>query len=178
MIMAQLTIERMALLAFVCAVAVIDLGSRRIPNLLTVSAAALGLTMNLALAGANGAVSSVGGLLVGLGAFLPFYLTRGIGAGDVKAMAAIGAFLGPQGALLAAAWSLVASAISAVILVLAMGGYTALRALAQRFALRAALSLTPGAAAGWALPGEEAALHRFPYGLAIACGTVASLNWS
>jgi prepilin peptidase CpaA len=177
-IMAQLTIERMTLLVFVCAVALIDMGGRRIPNLLTVTAAALGFGMSVAVAGTSGAIGSASGLLVGLGVFLPFYLARGMGAGDVKAMAAIGAFLGPQGALLAAAWSLVAGAISAVILLLAMGGYAALRALAQRFALRFALGHFPGATAGWASPGERIALHRFPYGLAIACGTVTSLGWS
>jgi prepilin peptidase CpaA len=93
-------------------------------------------------------VLSVAGLVVGLATFLPFYLLRGFGAGDVKAMAAVGAFLGPKGVLLAAGLTLACGALGAVLVVMASGGL----AVARR--------------------------RRFPYGLAIACGTVASLAWS
>jgi prepilin peptidase CpaA len=146
------------LLIFVAAAAIVDLRTRLIPNVLTLSAATLALVLNLSRAGGSGAVASGAGLLIGLAAFLPFYLAGGFGAGDVKAMAAVGAFLGPKGALLAATCTLL------------VGGLGALLVLA---ALR--LKATRGQS-GWQL--GEAGRHRFPYGLAIACGTALSLGWS
>jgi len=84
--------------------AIVDLRTHRIPNALTVSAAVVGLVWSLWANGSSGALASCAGLLSGLGVLLPFYLAGGLGAGDVKAMAAIGTFLGPKGAVLAAAW--------------------------------------------------------------------------
>ena len=173
-----LSIGTASLLAFVLAVAVTDLRRRRIPNLLTLPAAAVGLAVNLSTAGGLGALESVGGLLAGLAAFLPFYIARGFGAGDVKAMAAIGAFLGPQGALLAAAWILIAGAIGGVLVLLVCGKHGAIQALARRWMLRAYLICTTGRLPQIQAPAGDAAALRFPYGLAIACGTFASLAWS
>ena len=147
-----------SLLAFLAAAAVVDLRTRRIPNLLTISAAIVGLLLNLSWRGGHGAVASGVGLLTGLAAFLPFYIAGGFGAGDVKAMAAVGAFLGPKGALLAAAWTLLVGGVAA------LGVLAALRWKAAR------------ASDGWRL--GEARRQRFPYGLAIACGTALSLGWS
>ena len=147
------------LLLFVVAVAILDLRTRRIPNVLTICAVVVGIGLNLWRAGGSGAMSSGAGLLTGLAAFLPFYLAGGFGAGDVKAMAAIGAFLGPKGTLLAAAWTLMLGAICGL-LVLAALAYRAARA--------------PGN--GWRL--RHAVRQRFPYGVAIACGTAVSLAWS
>lgn len=172
-----LSIETACLVAFVVAVAVTDLRTRRIPNLLTVPAAVVGVTLNAWTAGGCGALHSFAGLLVGLLAFLPFYCARGFGAGDVKAMAAVGAFVGIKGALLAAGWTLVAGAIGGVLVLLVRGNRGALQALAHRWALRAHVLYATGRAPQIQAPAGDAASMRFPYGLAIACGTVASLGW-
>ncbi len=166
------------LLLFVIAVAIVDLRSRRIPNLLTAPAAAAGVLAAWVTAGGSGVLHSVGGLLTGLAAFIPFYIARGFGAGDVKAMAAIGAFLGPQGALLAAAWTLVAGAIGGLLLLAARGGYPAIRALLSRWVVRAGVLSTTGNVAPIEPAAGDPARHRFPYGLAIACGTAVSLAWN
>jgi prepilin peptidase CpaA len=165
------------LLGFVCAFAVTDLRKRRIPNQLTVAAALVGLALNVWTAGSAGALFSVAGLLTGLGAFLPFYLARGFGAGDVKALAAIGAFLGVKGALLAAGWILMAGAIGGVLVLCVRGGPGALRALAHRWVLRAYEVYATGRAPQIQPPAQGPATLRFPYGMAIACGTLASLAW-
>lgn len=166
------------LLAFVAAVAVTDLRSRRIPNMLTVPAAAAGVTAAFVAHGGSGVLESVVGLLAGLAAFLPFYLARGFGAGDVKAMAAVGAFLGPKGALLAAAWTLVAGAIGGAFVIVAVGGLPSAQSLLRRWLLRASLLCTTGQAPTIEAPAGDAALRRFPYGAAIACGTIAALCWT
>jgi prepilin peptidase CpaA len=73
-----------------------DLRSRRIPNWLTVPAAALGLVLNAVFSGWEGLKLSLLGILVGLGLLLPFVLLRSLGAGDWKFVGALGAFSGPR----------------------------------------------------------------------------------
>ncbi|MFL6600889.1 MAG: prepilin peptidase [Steroidobacteraceae bacterium] len=178
MINHPLSIGTAWLLAFVIAFAITDLRTRRIPNLLTVSAALVGLALNVRTAGSSGAMLSLAGLLTGLGAFLPFYLARGFGAGDVKAMAAIGAFLGGNGALLTAGWILMAGAIGGVLVLFVRGGRGALQALARRWFWRAYEVYATGRAPQIQPPAHDSAALRFPYGMAIACGTCASIAWS
>ena len=52
----------------------------------------------------------------------PFIVLRAFGAGDVKAMATVGIFLGAQLTLLAAAFTLIAGAIIGVIVLLLSSG--------------------------------------------------------
>ena len=68
--------------------------TRRIPNWLTFPAAALGLVAATAAHGGPGTVSSAAGFLVGLALFFPLFFLKGLGAGDVKLMGALGAWLG------------------------------------------------------------------------------------
>lgn len=167
------------LLLFVGLVAAVDLCTRRIPNALTVSGAAVGMAACLWSAGVFGLLQSAAGLGVGLIAFLPFYLGGGFGAGDVKAMAAVGAFLGPKGALLAAACTLVAGGVGGMIVLLVHGGFGSLGRRVHEWTLRAWSVYATGKlspTAGHILGG--AAKQRFPYGLAIACGTLVSIAWS
>src|SRR5579863_6626044 len=102
------------LVAFVGAIALVDLATRRIPKALNLAGAAVGVATHIWSAGPAGLLQSAGGLLVGFLVFLPFYVAGGFGAGDVKAMAAIGTFLGAKGALLAAAWVLLAGGMGGI----------------------------------------------------------------
>ena len=72
-----------------------DLRSRRIPNWLTVSGAAVGVVANTVLGGWAGLKTSLLGLVLGLGLLLPLVLLRSLGAGDWKLSGALGAFTGP-----------------------------------------------------------------------------------
>jgi len=83
------------LLAVVLLAAAYDLRFRRIPNWLTMSGVVLGLGVNAILFGARGFGLSALGLLCAFAVYLPLYLIRGMGAGDVKLMAAVGALVGP-----------------------------------------------------------------------------------
>ena len=72
-----------------------DLKTRRIPNFLTLGVALSGLAFQLVCYGWSGLSDGALGLLLGFSLlFLP-YVLGGLGAGDVKALAAMGAWLGP-----------------------------------------------------------------------------------
>lgn len=77
----------------------LDWRTRKIPNKLTVPALLLGLTLSLVLGSWQGLKLSLEGAGISLGVLLPFVLMRGLGAGDWKLMGALGAFLGPQRAI-------------------------------------------------------------------------------
>jgi prepilin peptidase CpaA len=104
-----------ALAAGVVGATVIDLRTRRIPNVLTATIAAVGI--GIAAAGLN--VVSVGaaalGLVVGLALMMPGHVLGATGAGDVKLMAAIGSLLGPMLVFKAVLFTLVAGGVLAVI---------------------------------------------------------------
>lgn len=82
----------------VCAVlivaAVIDGRQLRVPNWLTFPMVFAGLAYNAWATGWLGLESAISGMVVGLLCLLPLYSVGGMGAGDVKLMAGIGAWLG------------------------------------------------------------------------------------
>ena len=83
-------------LALVCAAiaSVHDVRERRIPNVLTGPAIAIALTLHFGISGwGSFGAASLAGLCAG-GAMLIFFLAGGMGAGDVKLMAALGCFVG------------------------------------------------------------------------------------
>ena len=103
------------LLGIVATAAVIDFRTRRIPNWLTLSAVLLGLVLQTLLRGLPGLLTGFLGLLVGAGLFFIPFALGGMGPGDVKLMAAVGAFLGPPGALWAALMTGVAGGVLALV---------------------------------------------------------------
>ena len=92
-----------------------DWRSRRIPNWLTVPAIVLGIGVNTLAAGWPGAKASLEGAGLALIILLPFVLKRGLGAGDWKLMAAVGAFLGPLFFLVALLVSVLVSGLMAMV---------------------------------------------------------------
>jgi prepilin peptidase CpaA len=91
-----------------------DLRHRRIPNALTLAGALAGLIYSVATAGGSGAVTSLEGWGVGLLLWLPIYALGGMGAGDVKLLACVGAWLGPGAVLRVAIYASIAGGALAV----------------------------------------------------------------
>ena len=73
-----------------------DLRTRRIPNYLTLGTAVAGLAYNFMSQGISGLADGFLGILLGFACLILPYLWGGMGAGDVKALAALGAWLGPK----------------------------------------------------------------------------------
>jgi prepilin peptidase CpaA len=155
-----------SVLPFVTVLAITDCRTHRIPNRLTVPAAVTALLINIGIAGLAGALRSGTGLCVGLAIFLPFFLAGKFGAGDVKGMAAVGAFVGPYGVFFAACWTLVAGMVGGLALLAVTGGWPAVRTLFGRWLGRkSCVGVRP----------VEPARLRLPYGFAIAFGTAAAI---
>ena len=94
-----------------------DLAASRISNALTFGALAAGVAIRSLALGLDGLLFSIAGAAVGLACLLPLYLGRGMGAGDVKLMAAAGSFLGPFNAVMAVLLSLTIGAVLAIVVV-------------------------------------------------------------
>jgi len=149
-----------------------DLRTRRIPNVLTFSAAAGALLFHLATGGWSAAGSSLAGLFLGALLFFPMFALPGMGAGDVKLLAAIGAWLGPgQVATVALATSIVGGVVAVVVAV--AHGY-----------LRKALTNIYVVLVQWRIAGvrplpavtlEKTSGPKLAYAVPIAIGTVVTL---
>lgn len=163
------------LLTVLIAAAVIDMKRHRLPNVLTVSAAVLGIIFQCWLHGWSGFLNGLAGFCTGLFVLLPFYAGRWMGAGDVKLMAVVGIFLGWPDSLLAVALTTGAGSIAALGLMAAQGGLTNYL---YRYGLMAKCLFCTGKVAYVSPePGESSTL-LFPYALAIAIGTTATLAWA
>lgn len=146
-----------------------DLRSSRIPNAVTFPVMSFALAAHLWMGGSRGLLFSLAGLSMGLGLFLILYVSRCIGAGDVKLMAAVGAIVGPYGAL-----------ISSVLAVL-VGGVYALGAMCYQWGIRETGRKLAVATLNVFLMRNKSCGHglqlpfQLRYGLAIAGGTLLFL---
>lgn len=151
--------------------AVVDVRTRRIPNLVTVPMAAAGLALAAIGAGPVGLAASMAGFLLGLLLMLPGHALGATGAGDVKLLAAVGALVGPVQVVMAFLFTALA------------GGAIAVGVAARRGRLSETMVGTSRlirAPAGARQTIEAAApASRFSYGPAIAAGSLiaALLHW-
>ena len=162
-----------------------DIRQRRIPNLVVLNGVVWGLVLQtLAQPGGGlfafwwggiGPWQALLGLGAGLALFMPLYLLRAVGAGDVKLLAMVGVWLGPQ--LLLNATLLILLAGGALAIVVMVASRSSRRVLTNvRVILTTALV---GAQAGKlaALDAPAPGGTRLPYALAIAVGTLAQVGW-
>jgi len=111
-----------ALLATVAITAAIfDYRERRVPNWLTLVGAIAGLTANIFIAQTAGLWTSLKGIGIALAIYLPLYLLRGVGGGDLKLMAALGAIAGPKNWIVIMLLTSLLGGIAALILVSVQG---------------------------------------------------------
>lgn len=162
----------LAALAVAVAGCITDLRTRRIPNVLTFGAAAGALGFHLANDGVSGLGWSAAGWLVGAAFFFPLFALRGLGAGDVKLVAALGAWLGPGQTVWLAAFSAIAGGVFALGIAVAHG-YT-----------KQAFTNVWGLLGYWKVMGvkphpgmtlDANGTPKVPYALPIAAGLVMTL---
>ncbi|KVE41119.1 A24 family peptidase [Burkholderia sp. BDU5] len=151
----------------------IDLSSRHIPNRLIALGLASALVAQCGLPGPHtGFAAWLAGAATGAGLLLPFYLLRGMAAGDVKLMLAIGSWVGPPLALRIVLATFIVGGAWALAVVLKRGQFRKLLANLRHLFTHAALLRDPSAAR--AAP-EIESVGMLPYGVAIAIGTLGVL---
>lgn len=109
------------LVVFVSIAAMTDLRSRRIPNALVASGLAASLMLHGFSPAGQGLAFALLGALTGFALFLPMYLLKGMAAGDVKLMAAVGAFAGPATTVHIALAAFVVGGVLAIVLIIGKG---------------------------------------------------------
>lgn len=112
---------QIVLLLLVAIAAVYDIRFRRIPNWLVLTGLLAGVGLNTFLQQWSGVRTSLLGIILAFLIYFPLYLLRGMGAGDVKLMAAIGAIVGPANWFGIFIVSALLGGIAAAILLLARG---------------------------------------------------------
>jgi prepilin peptidase CpaA len=98
-----------------------DVRTRRIPNWLTFGSALLALIYGAATAGLPGLGTAAAGWLAGAALFFPFFALGGMGAGDVKLLAALAAWLGPAESVWLAIFAAAAGGVLAFVVAVATG---------------------------------------------------------
>lgn len=164
------------LTVFLLAAVYTDLASRKIPNRLVYSGLGAAIVCQTMLPSGMGLWVSLQGMGLGLVMFLPMYFLRAMGAGDVKLMAMVGAFVGPQLVIGATLATLIAGGIMAVIATLWKKEFWKL---IENLKVMFLGSMTRFAAGQLPLPEQPvASVGKLPYALAIAAGTLGYLAWA
>jgi prepilin peptidase CpaA len=154
-----------------------DVRERRIPNLVTGPAIVAALVLHAILGGWRGiGDSAIAGLIAG-GIFFVFFLAGGMGAGDVKLMAAVSCFAG----LASLSMMLISTVIAGAIFALAVGVYNrrlgeTLRNVRILLLHHKRQGLEPHAEINL----NNARTLRLPYALPIAAGclfTLCAMAW-
>jgi len=152
---------------FVCAAAWLDFRTHRIPNGLTVAGLAAALILRAPL-GVDALIQGLTGLGLAFVISLVLYLLRAIGGGDVKLLAAVGAFLGSS------------EILGALGLIAVLGAGFALLSVTRRGLLPLLIFNTLDLVKSWRSLGqsgqtrklESPAALTIPYAVPIALGTL------
>lgn len=164
---------RVGVLLILLAIAsVSDYRTFKIPNWLTAGGIVFALIYNTAVPfyRDHGFLWALGGLVIGFLAMLPCYAIRVMGAGDVKLMAMVGAFLGVSDVISAILYSLIVGGIAAIgfallnkVFIRMLGNVKSAAQMMMMSAIggfKPDLRIEPGKSVG-----------KLPYGICIAIGT-------
>jgi len=166
------SVAQIVAVAIAAVACVYDVRTSRIPNFLTFGAALLAIAFHTFSGGGIGATPSLLGWLIGIATFFPIFALGAMGAGDVKLMGALGAWLGWQVVLLVALYGALAGGVFAIAV-----------ALRRRYLLQALRNVRALLAFWWfngVRPLPELSLDatdgvRLPYALPIAAGLLVTL---
>jgi len=134
-----------------------------------------GWGFNTQIPGAIGWWLALKGLAVGMAMLLPLYLLKAMGAGDVKLMGMVGAFLGPNDVLGAVLATLVAGGVMALLVVMWSKQLSPMLQNIKYMFYGSAVKLSTGQAP--LMNDLPVSVGKLPYALAISLGTFAYLIW-
>jgi len=145
----------------------------KIPNSACILLALGAFFYHIITAGPHGFLTSLVGLLTGLALFLIPYSMGGMGAGDVKALSALGALLGPAATFQVFLYISLIGAIMAI-LQITLNGHLFQKATAWKNALLVSIGTGKYQLV---IPDNSSEKLKFPYASAIAFGYFAFLVW-
>lgn len=148
--------------------ALTDLRSRRIPNALTASGMASAVVVGVATDGWVGLMHAIGGLATGFALLGGPFAVRIVGAGDVKFLMALGAFIGPRSTVEAFIWATAAGGLLALAM-LGVSPRARTRVLTSWIQFKNLVYTRDVSVLKPETPGDTIAV---PYGLALALGAV------
>lgn len=157
--------------------AVIDGLKLRVPNWLTFHLILGGVGFSAWYGGVPALLASLEGLGLGLALLLPLWMIGGMGAGDVKLLAGVGAWVGPAAVLGAFVTSAVVGGVMALAMVAWSGEYAHHWAMFQTIGheiltVRDPSKLSETAAA------RKPDMMLLPYGIPLAIGSIAYFLWA
>ena len=151
-----------------------DLSSRKIPNSLVLFGLIVSLLLQCFVAQGAGGLNWLAGVAVAFACFIPLYLLRGMAAGDVKLMMAVGGFLGYPLIITAVAYSYLAGGAMAICYVLFKGRFRQLTQNLYSLIIDQFIKTTSGVDV---YDGQviKQSVGQLPFALAIAIGTFVTL---
>lgn len=162
-----------------------DIRSRRIPNKLVLVGVLLGLGLNgllpaglgfnSAVPGGLGWLAALKGLALGFAVLLPMYLLRAMGAGDVKLMGMVGAFLGPVDLIGAVIATFIAGGLMALVVALWSKQLMSMLHNVKLMLFSGLLRINAGQLP--VMNDLPVSVAKLPYAVAITAGTLGYLVW-
>ena len=151
-----------------------DLSARKIPNSLVLFGLIVSLLGQCLVAQGAGGLNWLAGVAVAFACFIPLYLLRGMAAGDVKLMMAVGGFLGYPLIVTAVAYSYMAGGAMAICYVLIKGRFRLLTKNLYSLIIDQFIKTTSGVDV---YDGQviKQSVGQLPFALAIAIGTFVTL---
>jgi prepilin peptidase CpaA len=161
-------------IAFIGACWAADIRTRRIPNALSALAGFSGIILNAVCLGLPGVVHGLLGVVLVVAVLLAPFLLGGVGGGDVKMMAALGALLGPFLALASLGMGMALGGVLMVVHLVRLGRFREKAGATARMIWHA---LTTLSAAPLRVPAADVAnAVTLPYSVPLGLGTVTVLG--
>lgn len=162
-----------------------DIKEHRIANRVVLAGVIIGFMFNAFIPPGDGFNSpapgglgwwgSLTGIGMGMIVLLPFYLLRAMGAGDVKLMGMVGAFLGPGQVLGALLGTFLVGGIMALIIALRADAIGRLLENVKCMLLGGVVKMSAGQAP--LMNDLNQSVGKLPYAVAIAVGSVVYMIW-
>ena len=149
-----------------------DIRNRKILNVVTLPAILFGFIYYTAVQGFEGFLFSGKGFLLGLSLLLIPYLLGGMGAGDVKLTAAIGALMGSSFVLNSFVYIALIGGLISVVLIMKKNG---IKSSLRSFCFH--IIFLRGNLGSILFSKDKSSSISFPYGVAIVFGTLCTFVW-
>jgi prepilin peptidase CpaA len=159
------------------AAAVIDGWKLKVPNWITLPMIVSGWVVSAVCGGWAGLAWSLVGTAVGLGLLLPAYAIGGMGAGDVKLLAGVGAWMHGSTTFYAFCVSALVGGVVALAMVVLRRQWKQHQSMFLGILTEMVVFRDPNALAAIAAERKPTML-LLPYGIPIALGTIAYFAWT